>query len=613
MRDQLNLGARSELIRVWKLLNKRDQRRIFLITGIQIFSGLLDLIGVVLIGVIGALAVSGFGTNQIGGSIERILSLLLISESTLQIQVAVIGTLAALLLILKTGFSVHFTKRILNYLSHKGAELSANSVRRTLNSSILQIQHKPHQEILFALTSGPTILMVGILGTAISLIADASLLIILGGALLFADPVVASLSIGMFVGLGLFLYKLLHIRATKLGADITELRIKSESRIVEALDSYRFLTVRNRMNYYSNEIGNWRLDLGKVQGQNSFMPYISKYVIESAVVVGSFLIAASQFLLQDATHAIATLSIFMAAGSRIAPAALRIQQGGLVIKNSLGMSGSALDFIEQMSQETFVENEYLEPTPTFVYEGFEPRISASNVTFKYPGGETNALQNISLSVTEGSLTSIVGASGSGKSTLADVLLGIQTPQLGEVYVSGIPIRETIKKWPGAIAYVPQEVGIINGTIRENVAMGFESDYISNENILEALDMAQLQDFCLALPEGIDTVVGERGTRLSGGQRQRLGIARALFSKPKLIVLDEATSALDGSTEADISAAIHNLRGAVTVVMIAHRLSTVKSSDQVIYLREGNLISQGSFDEVRKAVPDFDSQASLMGL
>ena len=154
---------------------------------------------------------------------------------------------------------------------------------------------------------------------------------------------------------------------------------------------------------------------------------------------------------------------------------------------------------------------------------------------------------------------------------------------------------------------------MSGTIRENVAMGFASEFVPEEKILEALEMAQLKEFALSLPEGIDTLIGERGTRLSGGQKQRLGIARALFTKPKLIVLDEATSSLDGSTEADISSAIHNLRGSVTVVMIAHRLSTVKSSDQLIYLSNGKLVSQGSFEQVRSEVPDFDNQAQLMGL
>jgi ATP-binding cassette, subfamily B, bacterial PglK len=244
---------------------------------------------------------------------------------------------------------------------------------------------------------------------------------------------------------------------------------------------------------------------------------------------------------------------------------------------------------------------------------FHPSFTVRSLNFQYPGNPDYALENVSFDVQEGSVTSIVGPSGSGKSTLADLLLGILTPDSGSVLLSNRPIYQSIKDWPGAMSYVPQEVALMSGTIRENVAMGFAAEFVPEERILEALEMAQLSDFALSLPQGIDTLIGERGTRLSGGQKQRLGIARALFTKPKLIVLDEATSSLDGSTEADISNAIHNLRGSVTVIMIAHRLSTVKSSDQLIYLLDGKLVSQGSFEHVRSEVPDFDRQAQLMGL
>jgi ABC-type multidrug transport system fused ATPase/permease subunit len=377
--------------------------------------------------------------------------------------------------------------------------------------------------------------------------------------------------------------------------------------------SYRFLSVRGRKDYFAHEIKKLRMEHGAVSGENSFMPYISKYVFETALVVGTLLIAASQFLMQDAAQAVATLSVFMAAGSRIAPAALRIQQSGLTIKNNLGACEPVLKFLEDVPWDHLKELEIQDPHPKFDHVDFHPSIAVRKVNFRYPGSLENALENVSFDVHEGSVTSIVGPSGSGKSTLADLLLGILKPDSGSILLSNLSIEQSVKDWPGAMSYVPQEVALMSGTIRENVAMGFAAEFVPEEKILEALEMAQLKDFALSLPEGIDTLVGERGTRLSGGQKQRLGIARALFTKPKLIVLDEATSSLDGSTEADISSAIHNLRGSVTVVMIAHRLSTVKSSDQLIYLSNGKLVSQGSFEQVRSEVPDFDNQAQLMGL
>jgi ABC-type multidrug transport system fused ATPase/permease subunit len=170
-----------------------------------------------------------------------------------------------------------------------------------------------------------------------------------------------------------------------------------------------------------------------------------------------------------------------------------------------------------------------------------------------------------------------------------------------------------KKWPGAIGYVPQEVVLRAGSITSNVSSGFENIDPDSELVSDAIDMAQLSQFVLSLPDGVQTNVGERGSKISGGQRQRIGIARALFTKPKLLVLDEATSALDGQTESEISDAIHGLKGKVTLILIAHRLSTVMSADQIIYLDAGRIRAQGTFDEVRAAVPDFDKQAKLMGL
>ena len=601
------------MARVWKLLSKSDRRKILIIAVIQIFLGFLDLLGVIFIGAIGVLAVNGFGTQQPSNGVDRFLNLLNLTELSLQSQVGVLGLLATLVFILKTGFSAYFTRRILNYLSYKGAELSVKSVQYTFRMSILQINSRPQQELLFALTSGPSTLMVNVLGTAITLVTDVSLMVVLGIALLVVDPLVATFSIVVFSGLGVLMYKSLHKRATYLGRKSTELSVKSGSQIIEVLLSYRFLSVRDRKDYFAEEIKKMRMEFGAVSGENSFMPYISKYVFETAVVLGTLLIAASQFLMQDAAQAVATLSIFMAAGSRIAPAALRIQQSGLTIKNNLGVCEPVLKFLEDVPWERVKELEIQDPHPKFSHIDFHPSIKVRNISFRYPGSPVNALDNISFDVHEGSVTSIVGPSGSGKSTLADLLLGILLPYSGSIILSDQPIDQSVKDWPGSMSYVPQEVALMSGTIRENVAMGFAAQFVPEAKILEALEMAQLKEFALSLPQGIDTLVGERGTRLSGGQKQRLGIARALFTKPKLIVLDEATSSLDGSTEADISSAIHNLRGSVTVVMIAHRLSTVKSSDQLIYLSNGKLVSQGSFEQVRSEVPDFDNQAQLMGL
>jgi ABC-type branched-subunit amino acid transport system ATPase component len=341
------------------------------------------------------------------------------------------------------------------------------------------------------------------------------------------------------------------------------------------------------------------------------MPYVSKYVIETSVVLGALLISGFQFLTQDATHAVATLSVFLAAGSRIAPAILRVQQGAISIRGSLGSAEPTLELISSLRN---VEVS-LEPSHEAIltHHDFNPVVKLTNVSLKYPNQENSAIEDINLSIAAGSTIAVVGSSGAGKTTLIDVLLGVLSPSAGEITISGLNPMDAILKWPGAISYVPQDVEIVNGTIRENIALGFPPDLASDEIILRALRLSNLEDFITHLPDGIDTQVGERGTKISGGQRQRLGIARALFTNPKLLVLDEATSALDGETEANVSNEIMNLHGDVTVIFIAHRLSTVRNADIVIYMDKGRIVSTGTFLEVRNQVPDFDRQAKLMGL
>jgi ABC-type multidrug transport system fused ATPase/permease subunit len=216
-------------------------------------------------------------------------------------------------------------------------------------------------------------------------------------------------------------------------------------------------------------------------------------------------------------------------------------------------------------------------------------------------------------LTQTLVVAIVGSSGAGKTSLVDVLLGAILPNEGSVTISGEAPADAIKQWPGAIAYVPQNVMVLEGTIRENIALGFPVSEATDELVMSAIVVAQLDQYVRSLPNGLDTYIEEKGTNLSGGQRQRIGIARAMFTKPKLLVLDEATSSLDGQTEAYISDAIQTLKGDVTVITIAHRLSTVKDADAVIYLDKGVIASVGNFDEVRRAVPNFDDQARLMGL
>jgi ABC-type bacteriocin/lantibiotic exporter with double-glycine peptidase domain len=578
---------------------------------LQISFGFLDLAGVAIVGVLGALAVSGVQGQLPGDRVSQVLDLLNLESLSLQNQVAVLGIAAAALLITKTVFSIVFARKIMFFLSRRGAIVSTKLVSKILGQNLLRVQERSNQETLYSVTTGVGGITLGILGTTINVISDISLLLVLSIGLFIVDPLIAILLTASFLVVGYLVYHLLHTRARRLGSLSSSLSISSNEKILEVLGSYRESVVRNRRSFYANEIGRQRLALANTMAELSFMPNISKYVIEVTVVLGMLGIGASQFVMQDAGHAVGVLSVFLAASTRIAPAVLRVQQGAIQIKGSLGIAGSTLDLIEELSlePETIKTIDELDRS----HYGFIGSVKLENVNFKYSVDGPIIIQDLSFDIPMGDSVAIVGPSGAGKTTLVDVLLGVLEPSGGKVEISELSPQETISKWPGAISYVPQDVLITNGTIKENVSMGFPPESVSDEAIWEALSIAQLDTVVKEFEYGLNTLVGDRGARLSGGQRQRLGIARAMFTSPKLLVLDEATSSLDGQTESDLSDAIHNLKGKVTVVMIAHRLSSVRKVDTVIYLENGQLMASGTFNEVRDKVPSFNQQATLMGL
>lgn len=573
--------------------------------------GILDLLGVLAIGLLGALAVRGIQPDSPQLGLNKALKLLHISDISLSMQAVVIAIAAVILMVGRTFLSIFFTRRILFFLSRRGAKISSDLISRLLSQSLLTIQARTTQETLYAVTSGVVTIMLQILATTVVLIADLSLLVIMTIGLLIVDPG-TSLSVFLVFSLvGFFLYQLLHIRAGLLGLKYSELNIRSNAKIVEVFGSYRESVVRNRRDYYSREIGKLRFELADNEAEINFMPYISKYVIETTIVLGALLVGAVQFLMQDAEHAVSTLAIFMAAGTRIAPAVLRIQQGSITIRGALGRAAPTFELIDFLGTSPLIEN--VDDTVDTQHEGFDSRIEITNTSFSYPNKINKAVNDISLIIPTGASVAIVGPSGAGKTTLIDILLGVLIPDGGEVLISGLPPLLAVAKWPGAISYVPQDVVIASGSIRENVALGFPAEEVTDDLVLSALKVAQLDKFIAGLPDGIDTQVGERGAKISGGQRQRLGIARAMFTRPHVLVLDEATSSLDGETEAGISEAIQALRGSTTVVMIAHRLSTIRNADMVVYMDQGKVLAVGTFQDVRSRVPNFDKQARLMGL
>jgi len=601
----------SAILRASRVLSPNELRKLFLVILIQFGLSMLDLLGVAIVGIMGALAITGVSSRQPGNRVSDFLSLLNLENSNLQTQATALGLIAATVLILKTVLSVIILRKVTFFLTRRGAFVSKRLLNKLLGQPLTYLQARSMQRTLYSVTSGVESITVGILNTSVQICSDSILLLVLAVGLFVVDPVVAVLTIVIFGFVAWILSMALSNRSQTLGIEQAALSIENSERTLEVLNSFREIAVRNRQGYYSSELGRLRLNQANISAERAFMPNISKYVVELTLVMGSLAIAALQFILNDAAHAVAVLAVFMAASTRIAPAVLRIQQAGLIIKGNLGSALPTLELFEDLSSRDGFASE---PRPySNTHDGFSPDIDIHDMSFTYPGKEVPAIKNCNMNIKAGQGVAIVGSSGAGKTTLVDLILGILSPNDGTILVSNQKPLDAIRNWPGALGYVPQDVMISNGTIRTNVCLGYSTSTDYDDSVTRAIEMAQLTQFVASLPLGLDSPVGDRGAKISGGQRQRLGIARALFTHPRLLILDEATSALDGEVEAAISDAVQGLRGKVTVVIIAHRLSTVRNADAVYYLDAGQVIASGTFEGVRRQVPDFDRQAQLMGL
>jgi len=348
------------------------------------------------------------------------------------------------------------------------------------------------------------------------------------------------------------------------------------------------------------------------------MAYLPKITYELALILGVIGLIGWEFWRNGANLAVANIAVFLAASARLLPALQRTNGVLTAMRTGAGQAEPTYSLAEELQDQPTLQpsQNTIDRITSAIAEGYsclDATIVMERVSFTYPNSFNPAIDNLSLLCPAQTSTAVVGRTGAGKSTLVDLMLGILEPQFGEVVVSGLTPLEAVERWPGGIGYVPQSVSLFDSSVRENIALGLPPDSYDDELVWQALKIAHLDEFIKSKLEGLETLIGERGVRLSGGQRQRLGLARALFTRPKLLVLDEATSSIDTETEHAITEALASLAGETTIVTIAHRLSTVRKADQVVYLESGRVISVGAFEEVRLEVPHFERQAQLAGL
>jgi ATP-binding cassette subfamily C protein len=614
--DYMRNSIRGETIplvmKCLKLLSKKDRFKFFLISGIQMTLVILDLLGVLILGIIAAIGVSAVRGESYAGWISELLQSVGLLDQTPQNTALALGLVASIALIAKSVFSFFLSFKILSFLSNREAQIASSLSRSMLSTPLVKLNKYATPEFQFAITSGANFVTVGVLGQAATILSEVILQLVMLATLFVYSPQVMLSSLAFFGSLFLILNYYLGNRASLLGQELANVSVDSHKEIADAIGSYREIVVLQRRDFFVRKITKLRLTLAEKGIRQALLGQISKYIFEVSTVVAGVSIAGFAFFTSNAIDAVELITVFLAASSRIVPSLMKLQMGWVGLKGAIG--GSTRFFT--IYEDVFIEN-FEEEVTTKSFKNSRPTapncISLDNVSFIYPGEKQKlAVDGISLTIPNRGLIALVGPSGSGKSTLVDLILGVHSASSGTISYSFSNSRGS--SMHGArFAYVPQDVYLVSGSLIQNVCFGIpEMDWDLEKASRCLLDVG-LDDLMMESDAGLYRRIRERGIGLSGGQKQRLGIARALYAEPEVLVLDEATSSLDAESESKISQIIDNKAQAATVIVIAHRLSTVIRANQISYLENGKIIATGTFNQLRTLVPNFDRQAELMGI
>jgi ABC-type multidrug transport system fused ATPase/permease subunit len=515
---------------------------------------------------------------------------------------------SAAVMILKSFLNIWLqwvsTRKFADYELEIGTVLFQSYIRAPWTSR----QNRSTTELVRMIDVGIANTIAGVLFPAVVLpsqaLTFASVLVILIAAS-WQTALITVLYLGLIAA---FLYLYLSKKSYEAGRVNRDSAMRMSTLVSEMLAALKEITLRDKADEVGDVVFLSREKAARSRSNIRFLAAVPKFVIDMALIGGFLLIGTVGFFNGGIGGAMTSVAIFALAGFKMVPALTTIQSQVTLVQSTLPYTELVMADIRDA--EDFRNNaEKLGRTPI----SGEPKIlELRNVEFTYPGANGPAVTNVNLRIPLGTSVGVVGQSGAGKSTLIDIFLGLLVPSTGTMTLDGVPLEDVLAAWRKRVGYVPQEVAIFDGTVAQNVALSWGGD-VDEERVRLSLRRAQLLETIEARPEGIHGRVGERGGSLSGGQRQRLGIARALYMDPLVLVLDEATSALDTATEAAVAAAIQELQGEVTVISVAHRLSTIRDNAQVLYMSGGKIEARGTFDEVVAANPSFAQQAALAGL
>ena len=476
-----------------------------------------------------------------------------------------------------------------------------------INWSVMRSTQTAFSVILFALSS---------------LATELTLLLGIAAVLIVFDPLVSSLLLAYLIAVGAFYFWLVSNRAKRLGERLEQNTARGHEIVDAILNSRRETGVSGTTVDFIDWLFSYRAQQARDYSTQRFIMALPRYVVEVALLGGVLLLVVGQTATSGLT-AISTLGVFLFGGLRLTAALLPIQNALTELRLSLPQARLAVEILSRAQEETGrntslapdTDNTYSPGVSRFIAnslsQGRGLTVTVHNLSFDYGQTAKPALTNVSLSIESGEVHALVGPSGSGKSTLADCIIGAQNPTSGSITIEGHHCAAFVRDFPGLVSYVPQKINLVPGTLLQNISLRRENS-ISNEGFATAaLEEVGLSAMVSSVPQGLHTPVGNQLNTLSGGQLQRLAIARALFTRPRLIVLDEPTSSLDAAAEAVVNETIFGLRGSTTVIVVAHRVNLIRGADQIHFLSAGHLLHSGSFAELRARVREFDDYVKLL--
>lgn len=585
----------------------RSERRRFntLLVG-RSATAIFDIVGVALIGLIGAAAAGGLSSSS-GKLVIFGVDLSSLREPRNLFLLAVV-TLS--FFVLKALLAIWLTRLLTSFVARVEGRTATDLTERILHSSLSRLETWTRSELTYGITYSMNSAFTRLLTHYATLVTEGFLLICIAVLLLVVSPVTMAIVVVYFAVIGWVIQTLIGKRQQVAGLKLADSTVQSTDNMTETVAAFREVFTLGRQDYFVRRFGKTRQEMADSSGTVQFVMALPRYIVEISLLLGAVALIGSQLALNDSTRAASTLGIFLTGGVRIMASLLPLQ--------------TAAGSIRQVSSEAAIAHRLLaDYDDTVVPEHAAPgaqdpaagglAVRLQDVSFTYAGTATPALNKVDFVAKPGEYVAIVGASGAGKSTLADLLLGLLVPDSGTIELDGATPRQLDIDRPGSVAYVPQNPGLVSGSIAENVALGHAPEDINYERVDWALGEASLAEHVRGLAEGIHTSVGKQTSALSGGQIQRLGLARALYTMPRLLVLDEATSALDAESEAVVGDSLRKLYGKVTLVVIAHRLSTVQHADTVHVMENGTIIAAGPFARLLKTVPVVAHYAELMSL